>query len=399
MLLEQDEKNENGKGSTRLESKLVLSSIFSKLIPLMLVMLSVNVNASDSVVVPAVEWGTLVCRVAQTNLQAGTMRKTCKWTDIQQSTYCLELEVMRSEIQACRSVWADSPSLVKGYCTIIALWMWNFERHMEHYTHASNSSFAECQERVNYHTERIISLCSLKFKVSHRYCTNGAGCTISRNRKVKCHHHLARKMLLFLLAHPLSAEGTDRYPFNAYPLDATSAGRLWGCWEKELKDESHTLYTPGKWDIDSTCVDTLKDLGLRVAKFVFLDLLHQWIFQLKRTDNRSEAWKGFNILAATTLHQLTSRGGDGLLQQYVYPVFERFKQTALLRSHGPSGNVIVSCSGLRGKRKQVYSTVLRLLRLVIVHEITTVKYKLPRIAFLILSTLNTFLPCAVHRLL
>eukprot|EP00117_Sycon_ciliatum_P018526 scpid97087/ scgid0579/ len=181
--------------------------------------------------------------------------------------------------------------------------MWNFERHKKHYIQASNFSSAACHERVNYHTERIISLCSLKFKVSHIYCTNGAGCAISGNRNLKCRYYSERKVVLFLLAHPPAADGTDRYPFNAYPLNATSAGRLLGCWEQELKDESHTLYTPGKWDIDSTCVDTLKDLGLRVAKFVFLDLLHQWIFQLKRTDNRSEAWKGFNILAATILHQ------------------------------------------------------------------------------------------------
>ena len=396
MLLERDEKTQKDFGSTRLESKLVLPSIFTRLIPLMLVMLSVNVKHADSGVVPAVEWDASVCGAARTNLRAGTMRKICKWPDIRQSTHCLELEVIRSEIQACRSVWADSPPLVKCYCTGIGLWMWNFERHKKHYIQASNFSSAACHERVNYHTERIISLCSLKFKVSHLYCTNGAGCGI---RSGKCRYHLGRKLVLFILAHPPSSDGTDRYPFKAYPLDATSAGRLWGCWEQELADVSQTLYRHGKWDIDSTCVDTLKDLGSRVAKSVFLDALQHWVFEFERADQRSGVTERLKSLLATFLNKLTSRCLDAILQHYVYPVFERFKQDALLRSQASFGNVIVSCSGLRGKRQQVYSTVLRLLRLVIVHEITTMKYKLPRIAFFFLSTLNTFLPCAVDRIL
>eukprot|EP00117_Sycon_ciliatum_P015188 scpid97094/ scgid0579/ len=303
MLLGRDEKNEKDIGSTRLETKLVRPPIITRLVPLMLVMLSVNVKHADSGVVPAVEWDTSVCEAALTNLQAGTMRKMCNWNDASQSRRCLEMEVLRSEVKACRSVWAESTMLVKLYCTGIWLWLWNVAKDREHNIQARHFNITACHERVNYHTERIISLCSLKFKVSHIYCTNGAGCAISGNRNLKCRYYSERKVVLFLLAHPPAADGTDRYPFNAYPLNATSAGRLLGCWEQELKDESHTLYTPGKWDIDSTCVDTLKDLGLRVAKFVFLDLLHQWIFQLKRTDNRSEAWKGFNILAATILHQ------------------------------------------------------------------------------------------------
>ena len=399
MLLERDEKTEKDIGSTPLESKLVLPSIFTILISLMLVMLSVNVKHADSGVVPAVEWDTSVCGAAPTNLQAGTSRKLCNWNDASQSRRCLEKEAVQSEVKACRSVWARSTMLVKFDCTVIWLWLWNVAKDREHNIQARNFNISSCHKRVNYHSERIISQCSLKSKVSHLNCTNGAGCAISGNRNLKCSYHLKHKVVLFLLAHPPSADGTDRYPFKAYPLDATSAERLWGCWEQELKDESHTLYTPGKWDIDSTCVDTLKDLGLRVARSVFLDVLQQWQFQLKRTDGRSGFFNRCSILAATFLHQLTSLGGDALLQHYVYPVFERFNRTALLRSQASSGNLIVSCKGLRGKRQQVYSTVLRLLRLVIVHEITTMKYKLPRIAFLILSTLNTFLPCAVHRLL
>ena len=398
MLPERVPNKQKDNGSWSLDSKFVLPTVVTIRLPLILVMLSVNAKQTVSGDVSAVQWDTSVCRAARSSPEAGTLNTFCNLHDIPHSWYCVKMEAMQSEMRACKTVWVDSPMLVKVYCTAMGMTLWNWDTQFRRYIRSTNFSSATCHDRLNHHAERIISLCSMSSKLSHLYCANGTCCALPGYRNQKCRHHLLRKLFLFLLAHPLSPDGANRYPFKAYPLDAASAGRLWGCWEEELKDESHSLYTPGKWDIDSICVDTLKDLGSRVAQSVFVDVLPHWPFHLKPKRPHVGYNKRLTRLVATFLQELTSRGGDGLLQHFVYPVFERFKHTALLRSHATSGNIIVSCSGLLGKRTQVYSTGLRLLRLVIVHEIATVKYKLPRFAFVVLSTLNTFLPCALHRL-
>lgn len=136
------------------------------MLPLMLAMLSVNVETVDSGVMPAVEWDGSVCLAIRNNLQAGTMRKICNWKDIRQSMFFLTIESILSEIHACKSFWADSPTLVKFYCTAVGMFAWNVDRHRGPYYGQPYFTFATCRERVSYHAERLISLCSLKCPIS-----------------------------------------------------------------------------------------------------------------------------------------------------------------------------------------------------------------------------------------
>ena len=106
------------------------------------------------------------------------------------------------------------------------------------------------------------------------------------------------------------AHWSPQCPIFTARMELAAAFHGIGCWEQELKDQSHTLYTHGRWYIDSTCVDTLKDLGSRVAKSVLVDVLQHWLFRLERAGQRSGVRKGFKSLPATFLHELTSRGGD-----------------------------------------------------------------------------------------
>ena len=231
-------------GSIRLEWKFVLTPFIAILLPLMLLMLSVNAKRTVSEDVP-VGWDTSVCRAARSSLQEGTLNTFCNWDDIRHSSYCLTMEALQSEMRTCKSVWVDSPLLVKLYCTINGITMWNLDKHLWHYLRSTNFSFATCHERVNHHAERIISLCSMKSKLTHQYCANGACCANAGHRNEKCRHHLYRKMFLFVLAHPLPPDGSDHYPFKAYPLDPVSARRLWGCWEQETKAVPYTRVEGG----------------------------------------------------------------------------------------------------------------------------------------------------------
>eukprot|EP00117_Sycon_ciliatum_P016805 scpid92233/ scgid16070/ len=159
MLPERFPHKKKDNGSRRLDSKFVLPPIVTIRLPLILVMLSVNAKHTVSGDMHDVHWDTSVCRAARSSPEAGTLNTFCNLHDIRHSWYCVKMEAMQSEMRACKTVWVDSPILVKFYCTGMGMTLWNLNTGFWHYIRTTNFSFANCHERLNHHAERIISLC------------------------------------------------------------------------------------------------------------------------------------------------------------------------------------------------------------------------------------------------
>ena len=174
-----------------------------------------------------------------------------------------------------------------------------------------------------------------------------------------------------------------------------------GCWEPELRATASLFSQPGRWDVSLRCIDVLQVIARQITEKVIRVGLSMLI-NLK-LDTRTLGKSLHSIFHAifTLLPRLFDALSDILYQTTLYPVFSRLKKTAELRSQQHTGTspVTVSCRGLKGRSRDVYSTLVRLYRITIISELSLssfFEFLVFRVAY---SPINTFLPCLIESIL
>ena len=202
--------------------------------------------------------------------------------------------------------------------------------------------------------------------------------------------------------------GEARYHPTSVMLLLRSVGRLWlllashqphralwdkggryhyGCWEPVLAAAGRLLDAPGRWEVNDACVDTLEALCTAVLRY----LAPQTVTFVYDGVKPSGLLRAFGDISVKLAQGATS----ALLQTVIYPAFREFKQLAKIRNqpHGISGHAIVSCSGLRGRRREVFDTALRLLRMVGLNHVRMETYNIR--SAMIVSVFSSVLPCTM----
>ena len=162
-----------------------------------------------------------------------------------------------------------------------------------------------------------------------------------------------------------------------------------GCWEPELRTEASLFSRPGPWDVSIQCIDVLQV----IARQIMDKVIRIWLSILIHTHLYMELGTMGKYLHAfiTLLPRLFDSLSDILYQKTLYPIFNRLKKTAELRSqqHTSTSPVTVSCRGLKGRSRDVRSTLVRLYRITIINEWSVTRPGF-RAAY---SPINTCLPC------
>ena len=166
-----------------------------------------------------------------------------------------------------------------------------------------------------------------------------------------------------------------------------------GCWEPELGATASLFSRPGRWDVSIQCID-----GLQVIARQIMDkVIRIGLSSLIKLDTRNGGKTLHSTLHAIfpLLPRLFDALSDIPYQKTLYPVFNRLKKTAELRSHTGTGTspVTVSCQGLKGRSRDVYSTLVKLYRITIVNEWSVSP---PVFRAALYSAINTCLPCLVE---
>ena len=168
-----------------------------------------------------------------------------------------------------------------------------------------------------------------------------------------------------------------------------------GCWEPELRATASLFSRPGRWDVSMRCIDVLQV----IAKQITDKVIRTWLSMLIKIDTTTLGKSLHSIVHAilTILPRLFDALSDRLYQKHLYPIFNRLKKTAELRSQQHTGTspVTVSCRGLKGRSRDVHSTLVRLYRITIIGELSLssfFEFLVFRVAY---SPINTFLPCLI----
>ena len=180
------------------------------------------------------------------------------------------------------------------------------------------------------------------------------------------------------------------------------------CWEPELRALLVVYKSHGKWNISPECISVLPKVCKRMVDKT-MNIIFA-IFKRKRQRyNISPASrvvrKFWNNIINTFLQlseffpALYTMFSDVISQKLIYPIFSRVAKIALERNARKSSNVVVSCKGLRGTRRDIVSNLIVLLRLVIVNEvhrsIESSVISLPILFRFIFPIFNILIPCLV----
>eukprot|EP00117_Sycon_ciliatum_P036137 scpid84689/ scgid27252/ len=127
---------------------------------------------------------------------------------------------------------------------------------------------------------------------------------------------------------------------NASSTDLASS---LGCWEPELRATASLFSQPGRWDVSGQCIGVLQG----IARQILDKTIRIGLSSLIKLDTRTLGKSRHSIVHAmfTILPRLFDTLSDRLYQKYLYPIFNRLKKTAELRSQQHTGTspVTVSC--------------------------------------------------------
>ena len=159
-----------------------------------------------------------------------------------------------------------------------------------------------------------------------------------------------------------------------------------GCWEPELTAAASLFSRPGRWDVSMRCIDVLQVIARQITEKV----IRTWLLFLTKIDIVPKSLHSI----FTLLPRLFDTFFDTLFQKALYPIFNRLKKTAERRNQQRTGTstVTVSCGGMKGRSRDVYSSLVRLYRITIINELSLSSHA-SQVAF---SALNIFLPCLVE---
>ena len=180
------------------------------------------------------------------------------------------------------------------------------------------------------------------------------------------------------------------------------------CWEPELRALLVVYKSHGKWDISPECISILP----QVCKRMVDESMNSLFAILKRELQRDiiptvpgpvrkvrNNYTNTFLLLSEYLPVLYTMFSDVIYQKFIYPMFSRFAKLASERKARKSLNVVISCKGLRGTRKNIVSNLIVLLRLVIVNElqrsITSSEMYSTLFFRLLFPIFNILLPCLV----
>ena len=173
------------------------------------------------------------------------------------------------------------------------------------------------------------------------------------------------------------------------------------CWEAELQ-KSAELYRRARYlDVDKRCVATLQTMSVSMIReliLIYEDRTLWWpddgyVYLLKYAGGL-EPWLPRIV---RLFPSFVKENSDWILQFTLYPSFKRFLRHAILRHGDNSSPVNVSCKGLQGSRSEIHTTVVQLLRLVIINELHHFNFSL--LPTVVGVYCNHFLPCFVDRVL
>ena len=150
------------------------------------------------------------------------------------------------------------------------------------------------------------------------------------------------------------------------------------CWEPELRALLVVHKSHGKWDISPECISILPQVCKRMV-----DKTMNNIFAVLKRERQSDnitsvpgvvgkIRKNFIkiiLRLSEFFPALYTMFSVVIYQKFIYPMCSRFAKIALKRNARKSSNVVISCKGLRGTRRDIVSNLTVLLRLVIVNEL------------------------------
>eukprot|EP00117_Sycon_ciliatum_P026987 scpid86160/ scgid22025/ len=168
------------------------------------------------------------------------------------------------------------------------------------------------------------------------------------------------------------------------PFDRVTSPVPLPCWEPELSDAEAIFARTGPWDVDDACIDVLETMCRLVMRHAFRDAIAEsW-----RRNHRERGMKHFKGLDRLFLRLWAER----VVQFSLRPMFAAFRLEAARRRIPQPNTSPVSCVGLRGRRRDVISTITALIGLVLITWLRVQHYALK--ATLSSSILNQlFLVC------
>ena len=171
---------------------------------------------------------------------------------------------------------------------------------------------------------------------------------------------------------------------------AGQTGKLIGalCWEPELSAAQNLYSRPGRWDVSPDCVAVLKSIATRI-----FDTLVQGYLRIAVSGTYPGRWRILRPFVAL-MPRLFDSMKERVFQFFLYPTFNRLEQTARVRNAHRSSLISLSCNGLRGPKDEVYQSLLKLYRVIIINNLNTV---VPLGALgPLFSALNLALPCLIR---
>ena len=315
----------------------------------------------------------------------------CGYTTVVQLVTCIFEKAIENHLRDCRrAMEQNSASVRSGYCaafiTFLELisgftrsgldskycWRYGEFFNVEHYLDLGLELVRSCHLEDSARTERCPSILD----------------SLSNDGIAQLNYHnqaISRSVLALASA---SSDGLGHVNLSTM------------CWEAELQ-KSAELYRRARYmDVDKKCVATLQTMSVSmIREFI---LIHEGI--LRWPDDRFlrllKYTGGLDVWLPRIIRLFPSfvkENSDWILQLTLYPSFKRFLRHANLPHGDNSSAVNVSCRGLRGSRSEIHTTVVQLLRLVIINELHHFNFSLlPTLAGVYC---NHFLPCFVDRVL
>eukprot|EP00117_Sycon_ciliatum_P039759 scpid64629/ scgid29332/ len=152
------------------------------------------------------------------------------------------------------------------------------------------------------------------------------------------------------------------------------------CWEKDLISAQKLYKRLVKWDVDDDCIQILQTVMRKIID-------HLWTTAFENDGPAHSLLAGdlalnrkLLVLAhsvVSILKRLAPTNSDYFLQRWFYPMFKRLRNRARQsKLYKRTSALAPSCKGLRGRPSEVHSTIVQLIRLLMINELHHYNYSL-----------------------